>query len=766
MIQRGFIVHPSASLRGGSPLVELFGRLESGATFWIEEDRLRPRLFVPRGQETALRASAAARIQETALHDLRGRPLLRVEAPRPDTLQQLRQRLEAAGGEALEADLPLATRYLIDHGLGATLAIDGEGEEIRPGCLRFSNPSVAPADAQVALRSLSIDLETTPDAGRILSVALFGDEAQEVHLLARRPVRGAICHGDEAELLHAVAERIRELDPDILLGWNVVDFDLRVWLARCQAQDLGDGLGRIPVASRLLGERGPRRQVRGEVVGRMVLDGIPLVRDALRLPDYRLDTVARALLGRGKKIDRSAPNPAAEILRMYREDPEALVAYNLEDARLVPEILGREGLLELAVERSRLTGMPLDRVGASVASFDRLYLPELGRRGIVAPSADPGREPAPVHGGALLEPRPGLYRDVAVFDWRSLYPSLIRTFHLDPLAHARAGEGALVAPNGARFDRGDAILPALIERLQERREAAQGRGDVHARQAIKIIMNALFGVLGTPACRFFDPEIANAITSFGQQTLHWSREAFEATGVEVLYGDTDSVFVQLPEEPEPALRRARAERLRAHAEEEIARRIRSEYEVEPRLQLELQRIFDRLLLPRLRGGRGGSKKRYAGLADGRLVVVGLEAVRRDWPEVAQRLQQGLLERLFAGRELIPFVREMVEQVRSGELDEELVTTKRVRKGSVDRYTANAPHVQAARKAGATPGGVIRYVLTATGPEPVLPGKPLPAAIDYEHYVEKVLRPVAEGILSELGLGFDEALGRPHQLDLL
>ena len=110
------------------------------------------------------------------------------------------------------------------------------------------------------------------------------------------------------------------------------------------------------------------------------------MRDALRLDDYRLETVARAVLGRGKKIDQDAPDAAAEIARLYREDPEALVAYNLEDARLVLEILEREGLLALCVERSLLSGMPLDRVGASVASFDRLYLPELRRRGRVAPS--------------------------------------------------------------------------------------------------------------------------------------------------------------------------------------------------------------------------------------------------------------------------------------------------------------------------------------------------------------------------------------------
>ena len=147
--------------------------------------------------------------------------------------------------------------------------------------------------------------------------------------------------------------------------------------------------------------------------------------------------------------------------------------------------------------------------------------------------------------------------------------------------------------------------------------------------------------------------------------------------------------------------------------------------------------------------------------------MGLESVRRDWPAVAGRLQRGLLERLFADRDVMPFVREVVAGVRSGDLDGELVYRKRVRKRSIDSYTATTPpHVQAARKAGGAVGSVVRYVVTARGPEPVLPGRPLPAAIDHPHYVERVLRPVAEAILSPLELHFDDALDRPRQLSLL
>jgi DNA polymerase-2 len=317
-------------------------------------------------------------------------------------------------------------------------------------------------------------------------------------------------------------------------------------------------------------------------------------------------------------------------------------------------------------------------------------------------------------------------------------------------------------------------LPEILERFAKRREEAKSRGKGHASQAVKIMMNSMYGVLGSTPCRFFDPDVANAITRFGQQTLAWTAEAFEEAGVRVLYGDTDSVFVKLSREGAggKAAIAAEAERLRRSVDTHIGERIRREYGVEPQLELELERVFTRFFLPRVRGGEQGSKKRYAGWSEERgLEIVGLESVRRDWPAIARRLQQGLFERLFQDRELLPFVKEVVERLRAGDLDTELVYVKRLRKGSLDRYTkSNPPHIQAARKAaemsGAKVGPVIRYVVTQSGPEPVLPGRPLPDHIDHRHYVERVLRPVADAILAELGRSFGEAIGEARQLTLL
>jgi DNA polymerase-2 len=780
-VHTGLIIHPTYRLRDRRPVVQLYGRLEDGAAFLVEDDRFRPYFFVPSTHaepvERRLHGEAGFDLEPSDLHDLEGRPLHRVAGPTPRELRRVRGALRNLGVPTLEADLRFPYRYLIDHGLRVNVHILGEGRSTPEGLHCFHNPILEPAIQRgpaARLHPLSIDLETTADAGEILSVALVGPDVDEVHLRSPVPVPGAQCHRDESWMLYAVTARLREIDPDVILGWNVVDFDLEVLARRCAALGVPCHIGRDEELPRFERDRSYTRQGRAEITGRMVLDGISLVRDALRLEDYRLETVARAVLGRGKLIDEEVPDKAAEILRQFREEPEALVAYNREDARLVLDILSHEGLLDLTIERSLLTGMQLDRVGASIASFDLVVLPELRQRGRVAPDVESDRKSEALTGGAVLEPVPGLAEDVALFDFKSLYPSLIRTFNLDPLAHACAeGErDAIEAPNGARFSRRHALLPEILERFAKRREEAKRRGEGHADQAIKIMMNSMYGVLGSAPCRFFDPGVANAITLFGQQTLRWTAEAFEEEGVRVLYGDTDSVFVKLQREAGGGEAEIAAERLRRSVDARIRERVRQDYGVEPQLELELERVFARFFLPRVRGGEQGSKKRYAGWSEERgLEVVGLESIRRDWPAIARRLQEGLFERLFHDRELLPFVKEVADRLMAGELDPELVYVKRLRKGSLDRYTqSNPPHIQAARKAaemsGARVGPVIRYVVTDTGPEPVLPGRPLPPRIDYRHYVERVLRPVADAILGELGRSFGEAIGEARQLSLL
>src|SRR5690606_30302704 len=189
-----------------------------------------------------------------------------------------------------------------------------------------------------------------------------------------------------------------------------------------------------------------------------------------------------------------------------------------------------------------------------------------------------------------------LHPNVWVFDFKSLYPSIIRTFNIDPLSYVpepSATEDLIQTPGGA-FRREPAILPRMLDTLFPRREAAKRSGNDVAANAIKILMNSFYGVLGTPACRFYNPALANSITGTGREMLLWSKSWFEDAGFRVLYGDTDSLFVESALREEAAL--TRGAELAAKLSEELAGHIRERCGAAIRLELQFEKLYRRLFL--------------------------------------------------------------------------------------------------------------------------------------------------------------------------
>jgi len=754
---RGFILQPTYRVEAGRPVVHLHGRLEDGRAFLVRDDRLIPHFYVEANDAERARGKGA-RIVPSGRVTLAGQPVVRVEVATPADTTLLRDRLTRAGIACHEADVRFAMRYLIDRGIKGSLALQGEAREEGSRGLVFENPEVAPADWTPRLTVLSIDIETDPRGRRLLSIALHGAGVSEVLLLtppgASSPP-GAVPFSTERALIAGFCRRVRELDPDILTGWNVIDFDLAV-LARLAPLELGRGPGNVQIRA-----EGPAR--RAIVPGRVVLDGIQLLRGAfLRMDDYSLDAVARQVLGEGKSL--SGHGRAEEILRLFEEDRPRLVEYNRTDARLAFDILGKLGLVELAVERSRLTGMPLDRVASSIAAFDFLYLSELGKRGVVAPSVRGATGVTEATGGGhVLQPIPGLYRNVVVLDFKSLYPSLIRTFQIDPLNLRPSGDpDAIVAPNGAAFARRPGILTRLLDDIMPQREEAKRRGDRVKSHAIKILMNSFYGVLGTSACRFHDPRLANAITGFGREILLWCKARIEVAGRRVLYGDTDSLFVESGE-PDPAAAHRLGETLVAELNGELTAHVDRTWRAQSRLELQFERLYLRLYLPAVRHGTAGARKRYAGLVEGeRVVFTGMEAVRGDWTELAKRVQHELFTRLFADRAVEDYLRGIVADLRGGRLDDQLVYRKTLRKPPAAYTATTPPHVAVARKMAQRTRGRVAYLMTTAGPEPARDRR---SPLDYEHYVLKQVRAVADPVLALLGLDFAKLVGDDWQMAL-
>lgn len=766
----GFILSPTYRMRGGAAEIHLYGVLETGEPFLIVEDRFRPYFHVRQRDAAAVRAlEAAVEVRNEELQTFEAQPVARVTAASPADIPELRARLDQAGLPHYEADVRYAYRYLIDRGIRGSLAIRGNFENGGTVGRIYRNPEIEPIRFTPRLSVLSIDIETDPQARTVFSIALHGDGIERVLIVGNRDWQHAEAVATEKLLIERFLELLRELDPDVITGWNVVDFDLTVLGRVARSHGIRLTIGRNDEEFAARRDASFTRDVRAILSGRVVLDGLSLLRGAFfKLPDYRLETAAQAVLGRGKLL--RGDDRAARIEHNYRHDPQLFVDYNLEDARLVSEILEKTGLIRLTVERSLLTGMPLDRVSAAIASIDSLYLSALRRRGLVAPSVGAANRGERIAGGFVMDSKPGLYENILIFDFKSLYPSIIRTFNLDPLCLVgvdRARGDAIEAPNGARFRREPrGILPELVAELASERENAKRRGESVQANAIKILMNSMYGILGAGASRLFSPDTANAITHFGQLLIQEAAAAAERHGLEVLYGDTDSLFIH-PHESDPRKALAMAETARVAIGDAVAERIGREWNCESFLDLEFEKMYRRFFLPEVRGGKVGSKKRYAGMIvdrDGkeRVEFVGLEAVRRDWSEVAKRFQRELIGLVFHDQPVEEFVRRFLADLKNGHFDGELIYRKAVRKDLRSYTKTTPPHVRAARKMKQSEGVIVRYTMTHNGPEPA--GEET-AGPDYPHYIEHQIQPVGEAILRFLGTDFATAADLRRQLRL-
>jgi len=775
---RGFILQASYRVSNRPdgarvPVIHLYGRLADGGTFLVRDDRQWPHFYIRAADAQRANTLRMPQAQAVDHRTFSGEAVARIQVEVPSDVPALRDRLHAAGIDTFEADVRFAVRYLIERDIKGGCEIEGAATAGKGVTWIFDNPVLRRADVTVEPRVLSFDIETDSKGERLLAISMYAPGLDEVLIVdsGERPMpeKATRCVNEYAAL-DAFCARVREFDADVLTGWNTIDFDLTVLERIAFRLRHRLELGRDSTPMRLRKPEGYFGSGQASISGRLVLDGIDLLRGAfIRMDDYSLDAVAREVLGEGKAVAGDVRDRIGEIVHNYRHDLPAFALYARTDARLAYQIVEKLNVVQLAFARSKLTGMTPDRVAASIASFDFLYLSELERLKIVAPSvrSSDSRVHAAQQGGHVLEPLTGMHRNVWVFDFKSLYPSLIRTFNIDPLSFVAepASDAGLIETPGGAFRRSPAILPRMLDELFPRREAAKRAGDSVAGHAIKILMNSFYGVLGTPACRFYNPALANAITGMGREMLLWSKSWFETAGFVVLYGDTDSLFVHSGmDDPESAA--ARGPQLAAALTKEVAAYIEQRWRVPSKLELKFEKLYLKLFLPRARHSTRGASKRYAGLRHGApadaVEFVGMEVVRRDWTALAKQVQRELYQRLFTDQAVDVYLADVVRRVRSGELDEALVYRKNLRKDADDYTATTPPHVAAARKSTQSSGRLVSYVITTAGPEPV---DNVEHPLDREHYVAKQVRPVAEPVLETLGLEFEQVIGDSRQFDM-
>lgn len=662
-----------------------------------------------------------------------------------------------------ESDVKPSDRFLMERFICAGFEASGELQQ-REGFLSLTNPRMKPAQVAPQLKALSLDIETRGSSDQLYSIAgsLMHGRAKDnrVYMIGPAGIEqrdGYSLHlcTDERDLLSQFFNWLNETDPDIIIGWAIVNFDLSFIDRKCRALGIRFDMGRGRDSAAILQPGSPGQPRIAKLPGRAVLDGIDLLKAGFWAFDsFSLDNVAHELLGEGKLIS-TGEDKVARINHLFKNNKGELADYNIKDCTLVNDIFIKADLLEFAIQRANLTGLAIDRLGGSVAAFDNLYLPRLHRHGYVAPDVDNSSNGLGSPGGYVLDSAPGIYENVLVLDFKSLYPSIIRTFFIDPLGLAQPGVDPVPGFMEASFSREVHILPGIINELWQARDVAKEQDNKPLSQAIKIIMNSFYGVLGTNGCRFHSHQLASSITRRGHDIITASRDKIETLGYQIIYGDTDSLFVLLGNDHTRASAHAIGQHLSQTLNHWWSEKLQDEFALECHLEVEFETHYSRFLMPTVRGMPTGSKKRYAGLVvdeqnNSELIVKGLEAARTDWTPLAREFQRALFQLIFNDQPFEQFVRDTATELLNGSMDTDIVYRKRLRR-KIDDYQRNVPpHVQAARKMHSRPGSWVSYVITRNGPEPT---ENMTAAPDYQHYLDKQLAPAADGILQFMGTSF-------------
>lgn len=640
----------------------------------------------------------------------------------------------------------------------------------------------------------SLDIETSmPKPGvedRLFSIGVVTENRCWVWMIGQPTSNSHVIDGEqdttveiiwcenEIDLLRKFCQSVQSNDPDVIIGWNVIQFDMAFLQKKFNQYDLIPQLGRAGEPMQLTVSHQYPDRVYCQVPGRVVLDGIDCLKNATyQFDSFSLNDVAGKLLGQSKLI--TGDDRGNDIEDLFKDNPVALAAYNLQDCQLVWDIFEKTQLIDFLVERSQMTGLMMDRMGGSVAAFENLYLPRLHRRGYISPNLGEGYRQQKSPGGFVMESTPGIYQHILVLDFKSLYPSIIRTFHVDPLALIKGlvndnQDATIEGYFDAQFNPNDSILPELIKDLSERREQAKAKGNQALSQAIKIIMASCYGVLGSEGCRFHDTRLSASITKRSHQVINQCADYIRQQGFDVIYGDTDSVFVWIKKTVTDEQADIIGNNLIIDINQYFAEKFQQEYGIKSYLELEYETHYRQFFMPALRGSDTGSKKRYAGLkagygCDGKDEVVfkGLEVVRSDWTRLAKIFQRELFSRYFKNIDYHQWLANFVSQCLAGEFNDLLIYRKRLRRPLSDYQYSQPPHAKAAKKYDEqrrqqglhekfkTRGGWIDYIMTKNGPEPI---QYQSSAIDYYHYIDKQLIPIADALFQFTGEDFGTISG--------
>ncbi|MCX6695583.1 MAG: DNA-directed DNA polymerase, partial [Candidatus Altiarchaeota archaeon] len=455
--------------------------------------------------------------------------LLKVVVTQPSEVPRLRGEIRAIPGceGVYEADIPFARRYIIDSGLTPMENAD-----------------------KVPLNVAAIDIEVynprgEPNAQRDPVIMMsYADNMGLSKVLTYKKVDGAqldfveYCKS-EADMMRRFVETIEERQIDIITGYNSDNFDFQYMKDRADKNHVALNMG--------VGDKELRIERRGmnngaRITGRPHVDIYPVCRRTFNLPRYQLEDVFQSMFGEQDVLDTKASVKAGDMHKMWdsnkKEDFETLARYSLNDANATLKIALR--LLPLEYELSRVVKQPIYETARMSSSqrVEHLLMRRAFEKGILVPNRPSeeefdSRDEEAYEGAFVVDPKRGIHDNIVLFDFRSLYPSIIISHNIDPatLDCACCKDGGHKAPTGHHFcNRGKGFIPEVLEDLIKRRmeikKLMKQEADPEKKMvldvqqnALKLLANSMYGYYGFQRARWYCRECAEAIAGWGREYI-------------------------------------------------------------------------------------------------------------------------------------------------------------------------------------------------------------------------------------------------------
>jgi len=695
-----------------------------------------------------------------------GKPVkaIKVYCKNPDVIPKCSKAFRKLEGvkDCLEDDIRYSMRYLIDnnvvpcgwHKIEAAEETDNRGVQVDKVYLAKTYPKLVENAEAPQLKILGFSTicysregSPKPDRNPVVIISVATNRGEQKQFLADDK--------NDKPVLEAFINYVQHFDPDIIVGYGVNEKDWLYLGERCKKLGLRLHVDRAGTE--------PHTSVYGHVsiTGRTNID---LFDFADEFPEVKVKTLENLADYLGvMKIENRTLIEDVDFADYWddKEKREILKKLSLENTRCVMGIA--EAILDFAMQLSNLVSLPLDHVGTAAVGFrvEWFLIKHAQKIGELVPKRieQPYR---PYVGAIVLKPEPGLHENIAVLDFKSMYPNLMITYNLSPDTYIPPKEpippcGVFEAPEVKHRFRKEPtgfykeVLSYLINVRDEIRsrmktispESVEYRVLDARQKAVKVITNASYGYAGWIGARWYIKPVAEAATAWGRHTIISAINMAEKDGLKVVYGDTDSIFLKHEQE--------KIEKLSKDIEEKLG------------LEIKPDKLYARIFFTE-------AKKRYAGLLpNGQLDIVGLEVVRGDWAAIAKTVQQKVLEIILKGQspeKAANFVQQFIQELRQKRVPyRDLIIWKTLTKPA-EEYEVKASHVEAAKMLKEkgwelAVGDKVGYVVIVGTGRLYERVKPYAYAsydeVDIEYYVTKQVVPAASRILESFGITEDQLL---------